>query len=249
MDLNNVSVVVENLKKIFQKKSDTEVADVLTIPRTSLSTIKSRNAIGTMFEKIATIEKSISLDAIFLAKDDQEVECYSLANKAVLIAQHDPVKLQELSDLLEHYITINNTLKMILPLIQTIKGKNFITKLSEMWTGNGERMLIVLSRYLSYLQTITLDMAYPKENFLNALKQFDSYKIKLPFFDDIDTGIISEQDRARLILWAETNLDDVSCYDMITANSKILEVVNNELNILNNAVLKKTGMKPTISVR
>lgn len=250
MFLNNVSAVVENLKRLFRKKSDTEIADILSIPRTSLSTIKSRNAIGTMFEKMEAIEDNISLDAIFLAKDDQEIECYSLANKAVLIARHDPVKLQELEDLLEAYVTINNSLKLLLPLIQTIKGKNFITKLSEMWTGNGERMLIVLSRFLSHLQTMSLEMKHPKQAFLNALQQFDiSYKINIPILNDVDFGIISEDDRIRLIKWVEDNLDDVSCYDIIASNSVILETVNNELNYLNQAVIKKVGVKPSIMIR
>lgn len=240
MKFNSVSVVVENLKKLFCKKSDMEVADILFIPRTSLSTIKSRNAIGTMFEKIEAIDNNVSLDAIFLAKDDQEVECYSLANKAILIARHDPVKLQDLANLLENYFIVNNNLKIILPLIQTIKGKNFITKLSEMWTGDGERMLITLSRFLSHLQTLTLDLKHPKENFLNALQEFDVAPEKnKSIWNYMDLKIISESDRDRLIQWVTENLDDVSCYDMIASNSVILDVVNNELNILNQAFHKK----------
>lgn len=250
MKFNSVSIVVENLKKLFHKKADMEVADILFIPRTSLSTIKSRNAIGTMFEKIASIEDDLSLDAVFLAKNEQELECYSLAHKAILVGQNDPIKLQELATLLENYVIINNNLKIILPLIQTIKGKNFITRLSEMWTGDGERMLIVLSRFLRHLQKQPLEMKNPKQDFLSALKQFDiSIKMKIPIFDDIDTGIITEADRDRLILWVEENLDDVSCYDMLSSISTIIDVVDKEQSLLSQALLKKHGMETTIAYR
>jgi hypothetical protein len=250
MFINDILSVIQNLKNMFFLKTDQDLADLLLLPKTTISSIKSRNAIGAMFEKIVAVDDDISLDAVFLAKDDQEVECYSLANKAILIARHDPVKLQDLSDLLENYVIINNNLKNILPLIQTIKGQNFITKLSEMWTGDGERMLIVLSRFLSYLQTVALEIKHPKEDFLNALQQFDiSLKIALPIFNNVNMSIISEEDRTRLIKWVEDNLDDVSCYDMIASKSTIIDVVNNELNLLNQAVIKKVGVRPSIIIR
>lgn len=143
-----------------------------------------------------------------------------------LAVEHKEEK--KIIDYLEEYISSRKVLSKIISKLKTIKGKDFISKLKELWSGEGERILIVLYYFLIFLQKEEISInPNIKNDFINSLKLFNTPKNLL---------IISDKDKKRLIDWVENNLTEVEIIDILSSSSnveEILDSIRDELNIFN----------------
>lgn len=228
--MNDVSTAILNLKEILNVKNDSDIADKLGVARNSISGMKKRNSIGAFFEKTVEIEnQNISFDALFLAKKAEELNCYILSKQAITLASAKNDKLKELETFLQNFVERESTLAAFSPLIQSIKGKNFL----EYWSGKGERMLIVLYYFLKNLEQQDIDFKNVKDDFIKSLEQFNipiKSKVRHLF-------AFGENDKKNLIDWAKSNLDEVACFEIINAIPLLTASIKENLNLPNKLVI------------
>ena len=222
--MNDVSTAILNLKEILEVKNDADIADKLGVARNSISGMKKRNSVGAFFEKTTEIRnQNISYDALFLAKNTDELKCYVLAHHAINLACKNKQKIAELENFLKNFVERENVLSVLFPLIQSIKVKNFL----ELWSGKGERMLIVFYYFLKSLQQQEINFKNVKADFIKALEEFEiptKNKIRHLF-------AFGQNDKKNLIEWAKSNLDEVACFEIINSIPLLMTSIKENLNL------------------
>lgn len=150
-----------------------------------------------------------------------------LCLKAQMLAIDSGSK-DELINLIQKFIDFKSASQQAIDKLKTVKGKDFISKLAEGWTGKGERMLIVLYYFLQHLadQKIVISPTM-KTDFLAALENFNVPKKMFT---------MNESDKKRLIEWVLENLTEVEIIDILSSTAAMSEILGNikdELNIVN----------------
>lgn len=227
-NFNNASNAIINLKHILNLKNDSDIAEKLNIANNTISGIKKRNSLGALFEKIIELKNdNISLDSIFKAKNHEEIEFYLLCSELFQAISENKQKIYEYKLNLKESVDKENTFSKLFEIIQSIKGKDFFVKFLESWHGKGERMLVVFYLFLKDLCKKDIDLKNTKENFIIALNEFTIPNKKF------SSLIFTEKDKNNLVEWANQNLDDVSCFEIINSTPVILSIIKDNLNFLN----------------
>lgn len=231
-----VSNLIEKLKIHTGTKSDKDIATYLGITPSALNNFKRRNSLGAFIEKILDNEhaqnNSISFDYLFdISAANTQFD------KKIFMAKELSISLgyeKEFENLIDEYITNLKSLSPLIQILQTIKGKDLIYRLFEMCSGKGERMLLVLYYFLDYLKHQKINFQNVKKDFLTALQDFripNNAKTK-HFF------AFGDADKKNLLHWAEAELDEVACFEIINAKDTLLQVIiKNELTTLNQLVI------------
>lgn len=134
---------------------------------------------------------------------------------------------QEIESFLNEYLK-DLRLKKLNSLIRAIKGENFIKKLSESWSGKGERILIILYHFIEYIENQNLTQLN-KSILINLVNNFDlSKKVKLKHL-----LTLNKNDQINFKEWIESNFDDLEANLLITDLPKTKEFIKSELNYLN----------------
>lgn len=226
--INNVSDAIANLKQILELHNDSKIAEKLCVARNTISGMKKRNSTGAFFEKISELEENnLSLDAIFIAKSNEEIEYYMLSVELLRLISGNKQKINELKNNLNDLVNKEKTFSKLFLIIQSIKGKDFFSKFLESWNGKGERMLVVFYLFLQDLINKEINFKNIKEDFTMSL-----YEFKIPN-KTFNSFIFTDKDKDNLIDWVKTNLDDVSCFEIINSIPVILTTIKENLNILN----------------
>jgi len=226
-----VAEIIEKIKFLKNLKTDKEIASLLGITPNALNNFKRRNSIGAFFEKIIytalNLDSSISLDYL-VHSTNQSINLDKIFNEAKSIA----VILNQEDDLQENliqYINDKKPLSVVINKIKNIKAKNLFPRLMEAWHGEGERMLIVLYYFIEHLEKQNIDKIQDiKNNFIEALEKFS-----IPNINNFHKFIINEKDKHNLIKWADENLDDISCFEIIQLLPSLKTSIKDELNFIN----------------
>jgi transcriptional regulator with XRE-family HTH domain len=134
---------------------------------------------------------------------------------------------QNLIDYVNKYLH-EYRLNQLNQLIRAIKGVSFIEKLSEVWSGEGERMLLVLYYFIEYIEKQHFD-TINKSILLILINNFEiSKKTRL-----LHKLVINKEDQNNLIAWIESNFDDLEANLLIKDLPKAKEFVKSELNLFN----------------
>lgn len=222
----------EKIKFIREKHklSQTELGDALGVAQKLISNWESGRNDPSLQNIMLLIEKfNVSPSWLLTNKGDEEINtdidmlCLQAKQLAVYEYQRD-----ELISFLTNFTKRGDAVQQTINKLKTLKGQDFISKLSEGWTGKGERMLIVLYYFLHYLvdQKIAISPTM-KTDFLTALENFNVPKRMFT---------IGESDKKRLGEWVASNLTEVEIIDILSSSSNIIEIIDNikgELNILN----------------
>jgi hypothetical protein len=116
-----------------------------------------------------------------------------------------------------------------------MKGKDFYSIISELNSGDGERMLLVLNYFLIYLQDKNIEFENIKGNFIKALVEYQpSHKDRLRHM-----YAFGDEDKERLLKWAKDNLDELACYEIITSIPTILTAIKSKVNFINKGFIKQ----------
>lgn len=182
-------------------------------------------------QSIIQIIEKFNISPAWLLKNTYETDMQDDTDELYFSAKSlaiDSSQQTELKQLLSSFIAIHSTLADTMEKLKTIKGKEAISRLSEAWSGKGERMLIVLDYFLTHLQQSNIPLGNSiKTDFISALQEF---KTPHRFYT------IKEKDKNHLIEWIQTNLTDVEIFDIVssTANMQaVIECAKNELTIFN----------------
>lgn len=231
-----VSNLIEKLKIHTGTKSDKDIATYLGITPSALNNFKRRNSLGAFIEKILDNEhaqnNSISFDYLFdISAANTQFD------KKIFMAKELSISLgyeKEFENLIDEYITNLKSLSPLIQILQTIKGKDLIYRLFEMCSGKGERMLLVLYYFLYYLKHQQINFQNVKKDFLKALEDF-----KIP--SNVKTKhffAFGDADKKNLLHWAEAELDEVACFEIINAKDNLLQaIIKNELSLVNKLVI------------
>jgi transcriptional regulator with XRE-family HTH domain len=145
-------------------------------------------------------------------------------------------KENDLQNELVLFLNKQDTIEIIRK-IEKIKGQTLLEKISESWTGKGERMLRVFHYFLQYLQkqNIQLDPSNMKNDFIEALKNFDVPSNAKKIFLSSMTS-----DQKALIEWASRELDESSIFEILSALPILLQETSNHMNIFDQFIIKMT---------
>lgn len=134
---------------------------------------------------------------------------------------------QDLIDYVNKYLH-DYRLNQLNQLIRALKGVSFIEKLSEVWSGQGERMLLVLYYFIEYIEKQHFDTVN-KSILLILINNFEiSKKTRL-----LHKLVINKEDQNNLMEWIESNFDDLEANLLIKDLPKAKEFVKSELNLFN----------------
>ncbi|MDP3266271.1 MAG: helix-turn-helix transcriptional regulator [Sulfuricurvum sp.] len=162
------------------------------------------------------------IDKLFL-----QAKKYSFQNKSEYDLQND------LTLFLNKQYAIAVTKK-----IEKIKGQTVLEKISEAWTGKGERMLRVLYYFLEYLQkqNIQFNQISMKNDFIEALKSFDiPSDAKIIFISSM------AKDHKALIEWASKELDESSIFEILSALPVLITDTKERMNLFDQFLIKITS--------
>jgi transcriptional regulator with XRE-family HTH domain len=113
-------------------------------------------------------------------------------------------------------------------LIRALKGVSFVEKLSKIWSGEGERMLLVLYYFIEYIEKQHFDIIN-KSILQTLINNFEiSKKTRI-----LHKLVINEKDHVNLKEWIESNFDDLEASLLIKDLPKTKEFVKSQLNLFN----------------
>ncbi len=93
----DMNCIVENILKQLNLKNQEELAKKLNITKNGLSMIKRRNSIGTLIEKLFSIEEVISFDSMLYGTDVDEFK-NQISNKIKNEMEELERKINKLKD-------------------------------------------------------------------------------------------------------------------------------------------------------
>jgi transcriptional regulator with XRE-family HTH domain len=173
--------------------------------------------------------KTFAVNPMWFFQNDESMDqdIYTMFNSAVENSKEYKTT-NILKDNINNFIDDEKAIKTFSSKLRSIKGIDFISKLAEATHGRGERMSVILYKFLDHidktfskndLQNVT------KADFINMLKNFK--------ITGVHSHLFSENDKKRLIDWVNDEVDDVECYMILSNISIISNVVKSELNVLN----------------
>lgn len=222
-----IDFVVSNALKNLKLKSEADLAEKLGMSKNAFSMLKKRNSIGTLVERLLNIGEAeqISFDYI-LTEQRQSRNIFLLSKK--LYNQLNEKELERVELDLQSHLKDQEDLQLIFEKFKTLKGISFATKFSEMVHGRGERMSVILYKFLIHIADKSLkpiEKEYSKSNFINALKSFE--------LRGLHGFLFTEQDKNNLLSWIENELDDDDYYMILSDITGMAEKIKPLLNILN----------------
>lgn len=233
----SVEELIEKIKFLKKIKTDKDVASYLEITPNSLNNFKRRNSTGAFLEKVIYIalnrDNSLSFDFLLnpnpvnLSKLDEK---YFEAKEISFSTKNE----KKFESILDEFIRDQKPLSPVCNVLQTIKGQDLVHKFFEACSGKGERMLLVLYYFLKDLKKQNIDLKNVKKDFIKTLEIFeipDEYRKKHLF-------VFGEKDKKNLIKWANENLDEVACFEIINSTDKLLELIQEQLNFLNKITVR-----------
>lgn len=225
----DLEIIIKNLLKELNLKNEVELATKLDMSKNALSMLKKRNSLGTLIEKILFhIDEKISLDAIIYGNNSNCFKAYEIASKYE--------SLDEFDRLLKNFIETKNILTKIKTIIEKVKGQTFFQKFLEQFTNEGERKLKLLYYFLEKLEEKEklFNLTNIKSEFISELKKFELDE-KIKKFLSYE---LKEKDKLNLIKWVNEELDEVAIFEIINNISKLKEIINNNLNIIDRLIVK-----------
>lgn len=145
-------------------------------------------------------------------------------------------RLNEFNELLVGFIGKQTTISVIISQIEKIKGQKVLEKISELWSGKGERMLRVLDEYLKYLQTqnISFSPENIKIDFINSLQTFElSKEFKIKYL-----WTTTESDKNNLIKWIEAEIDEATIFEIMSLIPALREELKKQMNVFDKLLNK-----------
>lgn len=216
----NTELAIKNLIEELNLKNDTELAEKLKITKNALSMLKKRNSLGTLIEKILTnIDTKVSLDKLVYGYNSN---CFLAQTLAI-----ENKSETELSDILKNFIDSQSIMLNLKTKIQRIKGQTFFDKLSNIISGNGERMLVLLYSFLLHLEktNITVGTNDLDIKFHELLMKYEFSKL-----NTLKYGTwVQDKDMTSLIEWAKIELDTISMNEIILALPEIKKFIKSQL--------------------
>lgn len=134
---------------------------------------------------------------------------------------------KELTEIIDNYILNKSILTTLKEKIQRIKGQTFFEKLSNLMSGNGERMLVLLYSFLLHLEKTNILVG---TNDLDI--KFHELLIKYEFskLNTLKYGTwVQDKDMTSLIEWAKIELDTISMNEIILALPEIKKFIKSQL--------------------
>lgn len=225
----NISNKIKNVRESYSL-NQSEFGEKLGVSQKIISNIESgRNEPSIQF--IQTFIEIFHISPSWLILNEPYENIQSDLDYLFLKAKNIALKNKEEKEIfifLNNFISTHETLSQVINKLKTIKGKDFLSKFAESWSGIGERMLVVLYYFLTFLGKEKLSISPNiKADFINSLKLFNPPKRLFT---------ISNKDKLALITWVEENLDEVEIIDIVSSSSNMSEIINsvkNELNIFN----------------
>ena len=133
-------------------------------------------------------------------------------------------KIDKLILMLNYFAENQNALHLVSPKIKSIKGQGVFSVAVESWHGRGERMDVVLIKFLKFLEPTSLSCT--KDNaktcFIQALKEFE-----------FSMFAISEKDKSNLVKWVSKELNDLDCYILLLNIPEAIEELKKDINVFN----------------
>ena len=134
---------------------------------------------------------------------------------------------KEILNILSNYIN-NKRLNSLESIIGSLKGNSFIEKLSEVCSGKGERMLIILHYFIEHLESKDIK-EINKSNLKLLVSNFSiPTKIKMKHF-----FVIKKKDEILFKEWIESNFNDEDAKMLFENLSNAKVFIKEELNYLN----------------
>ena len=216
----NTELAIKFIVKELSLKNEAELAEKLEITKSALSMLKKRNSLGTLIEKILThIDAKVSLDMLVYGYNSNCFKAQSLAIKNQ--------KVDELDYILDNFIDSQTVMINLKTKIQRIKGQTFFEKLSNVASGDGERMLVLLYSFLLHLEKTNLKASTKDLNvkFYKLLEQYNFTQL-----DTLKYGMWNKKkDLAELINWAKEELDTISMSEIIMTLPESKEFIKSQL--------------------
>lgn len=142
---------------------------------------------------------------------------------------------KELDKVIKDYLTNKKVLSIIKTKIQRIKGQTFFEKFTNLMNGDGERMLILLYSFFSYLQNQNINIA---ENSLDIKFSELLNNFKVPTFKETKYIIeIRPADMEKLVIWAKNELDTISIIEIISSINELKSFIKKQLFILDKVAI------------
>ena len=113
-------------------------------------------------------------------------------------------------------------------LINSIKGNTFMQKLSETWSGRGERILLVFYYFIEHLENSNLTII-KKQTLVDLVEKFNiPIKVRAKHF-----FVIDKKDKENFKKWIIDSFNDLDAENLVNNLSKTKEFIKNEVNYLN----------------
>ena len=213
---------------IIQKELNLSQKDFATKLGVSQNAI-SQYLTGKRKPDIHTVQKliSIGVSPLFLFADDETLPLPPFDVTYDKFVEAKKYGDEKLTEIIENYLLGKNILTILKEKIQRIKGQTFFEKLSNVVSGDGERMLVLLYSFFLHLEKS--DMKISTENLnLKFYELLENYE-----FNPKETlkfcVLVRRTDLDKLIIWAKSDLDSVSIIEIISSLPELKKYVKDQL--------------------
>ena len=136
-------------------------------------------------------------------------------------------KEKEIINFIKEYLRKDMELELN-RLINSIKGNTFMQKLSETWSGRGERILLVFYYFIEHLKNSNLAII-KKQTLVDLVEKFNiPIKVRAKHF-----FVIDKKDKENFKEWIIDSFNDLDAENLVNNLSKTKEFIKNEVNYLN----------------
>ena len=136
-------------------------------------------------------------------------------------------KEKEIINFIKEYLRKDMELELN-RLINSIKGNTFMQKLSETWSGRGERILLVFYYFIEHLENSNLAII-KKQTLVDLVEKFNiPIKVRAKHF-----FVIDKKDKENFKEWIIDSFNDLDAENLVNNLSKTKEFIKNEVNYLN----------------
>ncbi|MGE3590963.1 MAG: helix-turn-helix domain-containing protein [Arcobacter sp.] len=134
---------------------------------------------------------------------------------------------EELTEIIENYLLSKNILTTIKEKIERLKGQTFFEKLSNIMSGDGERMLVLLYSFFLHLEKSDIKISTENLN-LKFYELLENYEFNPK--ETLKFGVLVRRtDLDKLITWAKSDLDSVSIIEIISSLPELKKYVKDQL--------------------
>lgn len=229
--LADINSIVINLQATLNLKTEAELAEKLGMTKNAFSMLKKRNSVGTLIERLLELPESDRISLDYLLADKKQSNKIFLLCKKIYINFDDKEIVQIEMDL-DNAIDDQANIQQLLGKFKTLKGATLASKFAEMVHGRGERMSVILYKFLQHIigkVLLPVEKEYAKSNFLNALKSFE--------LRGLHGFLFSEKDKNNLLVWLEQELDDDDYYMILSDIAGMADKLKPLLNIVNRPIV------------